>query len=104
MWEQVAAVTELRCWCLTSAASVGGIFASSCCFAAGLRDKDDSWNAAIGGAAAGSPFGVRGESSGQVLGEALKCVFCILSSGEVYELLIHLNNDSWVVYVRSLIS
>lgn len=83
---------------------MGGIFAGSCCFAARLRDKDDSWNAAVGGAAAGSLFGVRGESSGQVLGEALKCVFCIVPCGEVYELLIHLSNDCWFVYVRGLIS
>ena len=88
MWEQVTVVAELRCGCLTSAASVGGIFASSCCFAAGLRDKDDSWNAAVGGAAAGSLFGVRGESSGLVLGKALKCVLCIVPSGEVYEIIV----------------
>ena len=49
------------------AASVGGFFASTCCLTARLRDKDDFWNAAAGGAAAGSLFGLRGESCEQLL-------------------------------------
>lgn len=50
---------------------MGGIFAGSCCLSARLRNKDDPWNAAVGGAAAGSVFGLRGESNG------LTCFFAL---------------------------
>ena len=55
---------------------MGGIFAGSSCLTARLRDKDDSWNAAAGGAAAGSVFGLRGESS-----VAVRCIYqlCVVN-------------------------
>lgn len=39
--------------------TVGGVYAGSICTAATLRDKDDYVNAGIGGALAGSIFGLK---------------------------------------------
>ena len=40
-------------------ASVGTAFALGACTTAKLRNKDDHWNAVVGGMAAGSLFGLR---------------------------------------------
>jgi import inner membrane translocase subunit TIM22 len=42
-------------------AAIGGIFAFTESVAASIRDKDDFWNSALGGAAAGSVLGLRGK-------------------------------------------
>ena len=42
-------------------ASVGTAFALGACTTAKLRNKDDHWNAVVGGMAAGSLFGLRGD-------------------------------------------
>lgn len=42
----------------TSTGSAGATFATAACLSANIRDKDDYVNASIGGALAGSLFGV----------------------------------------------
>jgi import inner membrane translocase subunit TIM22 len=42
-------------------AAIGGIFAFTESVAASIRGKDDFWNSALGGAAAGSVLGLRGK-------------------------------------------
>ena len=41
--------------------TVGGVYAGGVCTAAALRDKDDYKNASIGGALAGSIFGIKSQ-------------------------------------------
>ena len=48
--------------CAILSGSVGGVFAAGACVSAGVRDKDDHVNAAVGGALAGSVFGLKCES------------------------------------------
>lgn len=41
-------------------AAMGGVFAASECIAKQVRQKDDPWNSAIAGCAAGLVVGIRG--------------------------------------------
>lgn len=45
-------------WDIKPIGSAGATFAAAACMSAGIREKDDYINASIGGALAGSLFGV----------------------------------------------
>ncbi len=42
--------------------AIGGIFAVTEAVAGSIRGENDFWNSALGGAAAGSVLGIRGEA------------------------------------------
>ncbi|XP_064387113.1 uncharacterized protein LOC135335520 [Halichondria panicea] len=53
----------------------GGSFGAGACLSAGIRDKDDHLNAAVGGALVGSVFGFKNRSWGLGIGLAVGFAF-----------------------------